>query len=132
MANIADGGEHPDLFAFLVIAWYTYRKKRMLQFSVVIRAIIGDASIYFIAMIALQIYVQLSLSLTKVRSFSELPFHFAIIDHEYPRVSINNVRFREYATNLNDDSPRLTFSTSRNEVHTECKHFLFRSPVISG
>ena len=114
MAKIADGVEHPDLSAFLVIAWYTYRNKRMLQFSVVIRAIIADASIYFIAMIALQIYVQLSLSLTKVRSFSELPFHFAIIDHEYPRVSINNVRFREYATNLNDDSPRLTFSTSRN------------------
>ena len=67
MANIADGGEHPDLFAFLVIAWYTYRKKRMLQFSVVIRAIIGDASIYFIAMIAMQLYVQLSVTLSKVR-----------------------------------------------------------------
>ena len=132
MLNIADRGEHLDLSAFLVIARYTYRNKRALKLSALIRAIIAEASIYFIAMIAMQLYVQLSVSLTQVRSFSRFPLHFVVIDHEYLRASISNVRFREYATNLNDDSPRLTLSTSRNEVHTECKHSLFGSPVISG
>ena len=56
---------------------------------------------------------------------------YAIIDHEYPRASISNARFREYATNLNDDSSRLTFSVSRNEVHMGCKHSLLGSCVMS-
>ena len=132
MLNIADRGEHLDLSAFLVIARYTYCNKRVLKFSALIRAIVAEASIYFIAMIAMQIYVQLSVSLTQVRSFSRFPLHFVVIDHEYPRASISNVRFREYTTKLDDNSSPLTFSTSRNEVHTECKHFLFGSPVISG
>ena len=131
MLNIADRGEHLDLSAFLVIARYTYCNKRVLKFSALIRAIVAEASIYFIAMIAMQIYVQLSVSLTQVRSFSRSPLHFVIIDHEYPRASISKDHFREYATNLNDNSSRLTLSVSRNEVHMGCKHSLLGSCVMS-
>ena len=68
----------------------------MLKFSALVRAIVAEASIYFLAMIAMQIYVQSSVSLMKVWSFSRFPLHFMIIDHKYPRASINNVPFREY------------------------------------
>ena len=66
MLNIADRGEHLDLSAFLVIARYTYHNKRMLKFSALVRAIVAEASIYFLAMLAMQIYVQLSVSLMQV------------------------------------------------------------------
>lgn len=94
--RVFDHGKHLELSAFLVIVRYTYRNKRMLKFSALVRAIVAEASIYFLAMIAMQIYVQSSVSLMKVWSFSRFPLHFMIIDHKYPRASINNVPFREY------------------------------------
>ena len=67
-AEIADYKEHSDISAFLIIAQYTYRNKRMLKFSALVRAIVAEASIYFLAMLAMQIYVQLSVSLMQVQS----------------------------------------------------------------
>jgi len=52
-----------ELSAFLVIAWYTYRNKSALKFSALVRTIISEATIYFLVMIALQTYIQLSLSI---------------------------------------------------------------------
>ena len=83
MPKIADYREHSDLSAFLVIVRYTYRNKRALKFSALIRAIVADASIYFLAMVAMQIYVQLSVGLTKVQTFSRFPFHFAILNYKH-------------------------------------------------
>ena len=68
-------GGHLDLSAFLVIARYTIRNKSTLKFSALIRTIVADASMYFLAMIAMQTYVQLSLNLMEVESLSFLvPF----------------------------------------------------------
>ena len=80
---------------------------------------IANATINFLAMIALQIYIQLSLSLMRVQSLSQVPLHVVIINRKYLRVSINNVHFCEYAIDLNDDGSRLTVSTFRNEVHMD-------------
>jgi len=68
--SIADRGIHAELSAFLAIAWYTYRNKGALKFSALIRTIISEATIYFMVMIAVQTYIQISLSLMKVRSLS--------------------------------------------------------------
>ena len=101
--RIFDHREHLELSAFLVIVRYTYRNKRMLKFSALVRAIVAEASMYFLAMIAMQIYVQSSVSLMKVWSFSRFPLHFMIIDHKYPRASINNVPFRECTNKLKNN-----------------------------
>jgi len=61
-------GKRLESSAFLVIIWYTYRNKSTLKFSALIRTMVTEATIYFLAMVALQTYVQLSLSLTKVYS----------------------------------------------------------------
>ena len=66
MPKITDCGGHPELSAFLVIAWYTILDKRMLKLSGLVRTIVAEATIYFIAMVAIQIYVQLSLNLMEV------------------------------------------------------------------
>ena len=97
--------EHLELSAFLVIAWYTYRNIGMLKFSVLVRTIVAEGTIYFLAMVAIQVYCQLSLRLMKVQSpsfFRSLP-HSAIVNHGYPRVSGNNVRYCEFAIYLNDN-----------------------------
>ena len=66
MPKIADCGGHLELSAFLVIVWYTILDKRMLKLSGLVRTIVAEATIYFIAMVAIQIYVQLSLNLMEV------------------------------------------------------------------
>ena len=57
-----------DLSAFLVVAWCAYRNMSTLKLSAVIRTIVAEATMYFLAMVALQMYVQLSFVLMKVRS----------------------------------------------------------------
>ena len=64
--RIVDCMEHLELSAFLVICWYTYRNKTALKFSGLVRTIIAEATIYFLAMIAVQMYVQISLNLMEV------------------------------------------------------------------
>ena len=66
MPGIADRAEHSELSAFLVIVRYTYRNKSTLRFSALIRTMVKDATIYFLAMVAMQTYVQLSLYLMEV------------------------------------------------------------------
>ena len=68
MPRVAHHAKHLELSAFLVIVWHTYHNKTMLKFSALIRTIVAEATIYFLAMIALQMYVQLSLIFMKVRS----------------------------------------------------------------
>ena len=93
--RIVDNGEHLELSAFLVMVWFTYREKSKLKVSVLIRTIIAEGTIYFLAMVALQIYIQVSFVLTEVWS---LPIHTPFHDHQskYPRASINNFRHCEY------------------------------------
>jgi len=66
--------------AFLVIAWYTYRNKSTLKFSALIRTMVTEATIYFLAMVALQTYVQLSLSLTKGTDQNLPPIAYGLIN----------------------------------------------------
>jgi len=58
--------EHLELSAFIVVVWYTYRIRSSLEFSVLIRTIVTEATIYFLAMVALQAYVLLSLIFIEV------------------------------------------------------------------
>ena len=53
-----------DLSAFLIIAWCAYRIANSLQITVLIRTIVAEATIYLLAMVALQVYIQLSFALT--------------------------------------------------------------------
>ena len=68
MPGVADRGERLELSAFLVVVQYTYRHKSTLKFSALIRTMIAEATIYFLAMTALQIYALLSLVVMKVQS----------------------------------------------------------------
>ena len=112
-----DHGEHPELSAFLVIAWYTYRNKAALKFSALVRTIASEATMYFLVMVAVQTYIQMSLSLMKVQSLSIYlslcPAPLRDNQSDRFRVLINNYRFCEYAICLNDKGPRLTASASR-------------------
>jgi hypothetical protein len=66
MPRVADRGEHLDLSAFLVIAWYAYRNRGALKVSALIRTFVTDSTLYFLAMVAGQLYMQLSLSFQQV------------------------------------------------------------------
>ena len=113
MQRVADRGEHLELSAFLVIIWYTYCNQSSLVISGVIRTVVAEATIYFLAMLALQTYIQLSLHITEVRSLSFLA-PTLIADLKHLRVPLNNFRFCEYAINPNDDSSQLTVSISHD------------------
>jgi len=54
-----------EVSAFLVIIWYSYRNKGTLKLSALVRTIVTDATIYFLAMVTLQIYIQVSYVLTE-------------------------------------------------------------------
>lgn len=64
--RIAVHGKNLDLSAFLVVAWCAYRNISTVKLSVVVRTIVAEATMYFLAMVAVQIYVQLSYVFTKV------------------------------------------------------------------
>ena len=57
-----------ELSAFLVIAFYAYRNRGTLRFSALLYTIAAESTVYFLAMVAAQVYIQLSFNLTKVRS----------------------------------------------------------------
>jgi len=59
-------GELLELSAFLVIVWHMYRIKSSPELSELIRAIVTGATLYFLAMIALQAYVLSSLIFMQV------------------------------------------------------------------
>ena len=63
---------HSDLSAFLIVAWYTYRNRGALKFSALIRAIATEGTAYFLVMVIVQTYIQLSLGLMEVQSFARL------------------------------------------------------------
>ena len=48
------------------MAWCAYRGMSVLRLSVVVRTIVTEGTIYFLAMFALQIYIQLSFILMEV------------------------------------------------------------------
>ena len=122
-----DHGIHLELSAFLTIAWYTYRNKSALKFSALVRTIAAEATVYFLVMVAAQVYIQLSLTLMEVYSFVSL-LHFVVIDREYSRVSRKNFRSCEYATNSNRKDSQLIVPTLRPKciwtVRLHCRHFV--------
>ena len=65
-SSIVDRGVHSELSAFLAIALYTYRNKSALKFSALVRTIVSEATIYVLVMVAVQTYIQISLSVMKV------------------------------------------------------------------
>ena len=65
---------HIEISAFLVIVWYIYWNKGAIKFSALVRTIAGDATVYFLVVVATQVYIQLSLSLMMVQS--PVPLYF--------------------------------------------------------
>ena len=59
-------GKHLDVSAFLVIVWCVYRSTSAFKFSAVVRAIVMEGTVYFLAMLAVQIYIQLSFVVVEV------------------------------------------------------------------
>ena len=112
--------------------WYIYRNKGALKISALIRTIVTEGTIYFFAIVAVQTYTQISLTLLKVYSLPRSPLHLVVINHKFPRASLNNSQFCECAINSNDNRSHLTVSTSCNEVHTGCTFTPRRSLVASS
>ena len=59
--------------AFAVVVWYVCRDKNILKFSALVRTIVKQATIYFIVIVAVQIYLQVILSLGIVWFLSYCP-----------------------------------------------------------
>ena len=78
--SVFDHVEHLELSAFLVIALYTYSNKRALKFSAVVSTIVSEATIYFLAMVAVQTFIQISMNVMEVRSLSRFPLRFVIAE----------------------------------------------------
>jgi len=55
-----------DLSAFVIIAWCAYRNMNVLKLSAVVRTIVTEGTIYFLAMVTMQIYIQISVALMEV------------------------------------------------------------------
>ena len=104
--RIVDHGEYLDLSAFLVVIWCTYRNK----FSGLIRAIAADATVYFLAVVAAQVYIQTACVLMDVRSFARFPRYFLRVEYNHCRVFLLRSRSCECVLNLNDNGSELTIS----------------------
>jgi len=76
----ADRGVHLELSAFLAIAFYTYRNKSAFKFSALVRTIASEATINFLAMVAVQTYIQISLSVMEVKSLSWFPLRLVTVN----------------------------------------------------
>ena len=50
------------------------------KFSAIVRTIVAEATIYFLAMVALQIYIQISLVLMEVQCLSRFTRYTIIVD----------------------------------------------------
>ena len=97
--RITDHGEYYlDLSAFLVVVWCSYRNK----FSGLIRTIAADATVYFLAVVAAQVYIQMACVLMDIRPFARFLRHFARVKYIHYRVFLHNSRSCECASNLND------------------------------
>ena len=55
-----------EISAICTVVWYTYRNKRTLKLSALARVLVTEATVYFLVMVAAQIYIQLSFNLVKV------------------------------------------------------------------
>lgn len=62
--------ESIEISAICTVVWYTYRNKRTLKLSALARVLVTEATVYFLVMVAAQIYIQLSFNLVKVWSLS--------------------------------------------------------------
>ena len=58
-----------EVSAFTIIVWHTYRSSHGLRLMALIRTIVIQASVWFIAIIITQIYVQVSFHYMEVWTF---------------------------------------------------------------
>ena len=107
---------HAELSVFLVVVWYTYRNKGTLKFSALLRRFVAEAMVYFLAMVAAQIYVQVSFNLVEVQSPPLFSLCFAMFIHDHYRV--NSFHFCEYTVDLTDVIPALRYQLLL--PHTKC------------
>ena len=78
IGRIADRG-NTELSAFLIIIWYAYRNRGLFKLSALVRAIVTEASIYFLAMVTAQTCIQVSISFMGVRFVSHTVMQLLII-----------------------------------------------------
>lgn len=62
-----------EVSAFVVVVWYTHRNREALETSSLVRAIAKQATIYFLVIVGVQIYLQVALRFGTVRSFVHSP-----------------------------------------------------------
>ena len=99
--------------AFLVVVWYAYRNRGALKFSALIRTIVTEATIYFLAMVTAQTCMQLSFVRMEVRPSARFLRCFSVAKYNHHRVWGNNFCIRECTISLNDNSSQMTVSASR-------------------
>ena len=66
-----------ELSAFIVIVWCIYRLNRALKVSALISTIVTEATVYFLVMVAVQVYSIIGVS----RSLGSLAFWMVKCDH---------------------------------------------------
>lgn len=103
---------------------------RALKFSILIRTIATDSTIYFLAVVAVQVHATMSYIFMQVQSLPLSLHSTVIVNSNTPRVSLDNTRLCEYTVDLNGKSSQLTISTSRNEVYMGCT-FNLPAPVTN-
>ena len=67
-----------EVSAMIVVVWYTYRNRSTLKYSALLRTIVTQATVYFLVIVAAQIYLQLSFGLQLVRR--SLVSQFAVVN----------------------------------------------------
>ena len=63
---------HAEVSAFAIIVWRTYRN---VKFFALVRIVVTQATIYFIAVVVVQLFVQVATPLGDVRPFSYFPWY---------------------------------------------------------
>ena len=120
---------HIEISAFLVVIWCTYRNKGKLKFSALARAIVTEATVYFLVMLTAQVYIQISFNLVKVRSLSRIPHCFLVTTHNHCRV--NRFHFCEWQPTWGQPNTEIPTSSPSHEAHTDCTSGINSFPQIA-
>ena len=70
------GSSRLDVSVFAIVVWYTFRHTNMFKFSALLRTMLAQATVYIIAIIIMQIYIQVSLSCADQSSLVQSLFFF--------------------------------------------------------
>ena len=85
-----------EVSAFAIVVWSTYPHVKMFKFLALVRTLVTQATMYFIVVIAVHIFVLVVASLGIVRSFAHFPWCIAMAKDDHYRFAFTQrIHFRE-------------------------------------